>query len=117
MVDGGGGGSGVQVVVAVVILVKVVVVKSDARLRGRVVVVVLVDDERLADRMVRVVVEVRLVPVISAAAVRILVAVAMLSMMRRVQFVDVVATVVRLLVVIEVGQEIVYFCQELLVAN
>ena len=43
-------------------------------------------------------------------------AVAMLSMMRRVLFVDVVATLMRL-VVIEVGQEIVYFCQELLVAN
>ena len=102
--------------VVVVVLVKVVVVKSDAGLRRRVVVVVLVDDERLANRVARVVVEVRLVPVI-AATVRILVAVVMLSMMRRVQFVDVVATVVRLLVVIEVGQEIVYFCQELLVAN
>ena len=102
-------------VVAVVVLVKVVVVKSDAGLWRRVVVVVLVNDERLADRMARVVVEVRLVPVISAAAVRILVAVVMLSMMRRNLFVDVV--VMRLLVIIEVGQEIVYFCQELLVAN
>ena len=101
-------------VVAVVVLVKVVVVKSDAGLWRRMVVVVLVNDERLADRMARVVVEVRLVPVI-AAAVRILVAVVMLSMMRRNLFVDVV--VMRLLVIIEVGQEIVYFCQELLVAN
>lgn len=115
VVHGGGGRSGVQAVVVVsVVLVIVVVVKSEAGLRFQiqrrgVVMVVFIDNVRL-DRMARVVVVVRLFAVITA--VRILM-VMMLDVMRRLLFVGVVVVIMRL----QVRQKIVYFCQQLLVAN